>query len=210
MTNLLLKSILSGKGKSTKRISRLVHSITQALTCNSWEEKEQKSMLSLVCDIKRIKGSVDAVRWLNRVSHSISYDKINALETKLAEEQVNNQTNTSLAPTNIQPSIFVTFCYDNCDHNMESIYNAALHATNGIIIQQLDKQQVEATGKDSKIVSNERRRSFKSIYHELQPCIKEKEGKNPMPIRQVGTNINQLDRDAFQTRRPLMVASSIS
>ena len=72
---------------------------------------------------------------------------------------------------------------------MESIYNTTLHGTNGIIIQQLDKQQVEATGNNSTIVSTERR-SFKPIYHELQPYIKEKERKNPIPIKQVDTNIN--------------------
>ena len=117
-------------------------------------------------------GSRDAVRSLNRFGHSISNDKIYALETKLAEEQVNNQTNTSLVPTHIQPSVFVTFCYDNWDHNVESIYNATLHGTNSIIPRQLDKQQVEATGNNSTIASTER--SFKPIYHELEPYIKEK------------------------------------
>ena len=117
-------------------------------------------------------GSRDAVCSLNRFGHSISNDKIHALETKLAEEQVNNQTNTSLVPTHIQPSVFVTFCYDNCDHNVESIYNATLHGTNSII-PQLEKQQVEATGNNSTIASTERR-SFKPIYHELEPYIKEK------------------------------------
>ena len=118
-------------------------------------------------------GSRDAVPSLNRFGHSISNDKIHALETKLSEEQVNNQTNTSLVPTHIQPSVFVTFCYDNCDHNVESIYNATLHGTNSIIPRQLDKQQVEATGNNSTIASTERR-SFKPIYHELEPYIKEK------------------------------------
>ena len=157
-----------------------IHSIAQDLTYNSsMGRKRTKRKVELVVCIKRITGSVDAVRWLNRFGHSISYDEINALETKLAEEQVNNQTNTSLVPTHIQPS--------------ESIYNTTLQWTNGIIIQQLDKQQVEATGNNSTIVSTERRKSFKPIYHELQPYIKEKERKNPIPIKQIETNINQLD-----------------
>ena len=115
------------------------------------------------------------------------------MEAKVVEEQVNNQTNTSLVPTHIHPSIFVTFCLDNCDHNMESIYDITLHGTNNIIRQQLDKQQVEATGNNSTIISNERRRSFQPIYQELQPYIKEKERKNPIPIKQVDTKINQMD-----------------
>ena len=78
--------------------------------------KRTKKHVELVLCIKRITGSVDAVRWLNRFGHSSSYDEINVLETKLAEEQVNNQTNMSLVPTHIQPIVFVTFCFDNCDH----------------------------------------------------------------------------------------------
>ena len=99
LTKLLLTSILSGKGKCTKRICRLVHCIAQDLTHNSsMKRKRTKKHVELGLSIKPITGSVDA-RWFNRFRHSISYDEINALETKLAEEQVNNQINTSLVPT---------------------------------------------------------------------------------------------------------------
>ena len=125
--NMLLTSILSGKDKSTKRTSDLVCSIAQYLIySSSMGRKRTKNHVELGVSIKQITGSVDAVRWLNRFGHSISYDEINALKTKLAEEQVNNQTNTSLVFTHIQPSVFVTLCYDNYDHNMESIYTATL------------------------------------------------------------------------------------
>ena len=76
---------------------------------------------------------------------------------------------------------------------MESMYNATLHGKNGVIVQQLDKQQIEVTRNSSTIVSTERRKSFKPIYQELQSYIKEKERKNPIPIKQVDTNIKQLD-----------------
>ena len=141
--------------------------------------KRAKNHLELGVFIKQITGPVDAVCWLNRFGHSNSHDDP-------------NQTNMSLVPNHIQSSVFVTFCYNNCDHSMESIYNTTLHGTNSIIIQQLDRQQVEATGNNSTIVSTERRRSFKSIYHNLQPYTKEKERKNPIPIRQVDTKDNQV------------------
>ena len=49
LTNLLLTSVLSGKGKCTKRISHLVYSIAQDLTYNSgMGRKRTKSMLSLL------------------------------------------------------------------------------------------------------------------------------------------------------------------
>ena len=140
LTKLLLTLVLSGKGKCTKRIFHLVHSIAQDLSFNSSVgTKRTKKYVEICLRIKQIKGPVEAVCWLNCFGHSISFHEINALKTKLAGEHVNNQTNTSLVPTHIQLSVFVTFCFDNCDHNMESINNATLHSKNGIIIQQLDK-----------------------------------------------------------------------
>ena len=38
-------------------------------------------------------------------------------------------------PNKIQPDISVTFVYDNCDHNAESICNVTLHGTTRIVIQ---------------------------------------------------------------------------
>ena len=49
-TNLLLTSVLSGKGNCTKRISHLVHSIAQDLTQLQYgKKKNKKNILSLVC-----------------------------------------------------------------------------------------------------------------------------------------------------------------
>ena len=148
--------------------------------------------------IKRITGSVDAACWLNGFGHSISYDEVNALQTKLAE----SKSNTSLVPTRIQSGVFVTSCLNNYDRNMESIYSATLHGINSIIIQQLNTQQVEATGNNSAILSIERRRSFKPIYHELQSYIKEKGRKNQSNTNQTSRHQHQpIGWDAFQTRR---------
>ena len=36
---------------------------------------------------------------------------------------------------NIQPGMFVTFVYGDCDHNGDPIYNVTLRGTNGIVIQ---------------------------------------------------------------------------
>ena len=75
---------------------------------------------------------------------------------------------------------------------MESICNATLYGTNGIIIQQLDKQQVKATGNKSTIISTGRRRLFKPIYCELQQ-YQQKRKEKPSANKTIGTNINQLD-----------------
>ena len=71
----------------------------------------------------------------HRFGHSISYNEMNATETMLAEGQSNNENARRYVPSNIQPGMFVTFVYDNCDHHAQSTYNVTLHGTNGIVIQ---------------------------------------------------------------------------
>lgn len=136
LTETLLVSILAAKGKTNERIKRITHSIAQDLLYNASNgRKKTNKHAALAVAVKRRTGSVSVIRWLNRFGHIISYDEVNALETKLAEDQVCNEDFRNYIPNNIQPSTFVTFVYDNCDHNAESIYNKTLHATNGIIIQ---------------------------------------------------------------------------
>ena len=78
---------------------------------------------------------------LNHLGHSISYDEVNNVKTSFAELNVKNQSNRSFVPNNDQPSSFVTFVYDNCDHNPEMLSGASLHITNGIIIQLSSKTE---------------------------------------------------------------------
>jgi len=68
------------------------------------------------------------------MGHSISYDEVNVLETALAEKQVQHQLLKSYVPSTVIPSTFVTFVYDNCDHNLETLSGASMHCTYGIII----------------------------------------------------------------------------
>ena len=72
---------------------------------------------------------------LNRLGHTISYHEVNSLETAFAEVQVHHQLFQSYVPPSVHPSMFVTFVYDNCDHNPESLSGVSMHVTNGIIIQ---------------------------------------------------------------------------
>ena len=111
------------------------------------------------------------------------------METKLAKEQVNNQTNKSLVPAHIKTSVLVTFCYDNCDHNMESIYNTTLNCTNGIIIHQLDKQQVEAMG--TILQSLALKEVHSSLY--ITSCSRISRKKKGKIQYQSDTNINLLN-----------------
>ena len=156
--------------------------------CPLWEEKKRtKEHAEIGLCIKR---PCRCCCWLNYFGHSISYNELNELEAKLAKEQVNYQTNTFLLTSS---QAYLVFCFDNSVHDMESMYNATSHGKNSITVQQLDKRQIELTRNCSTIVSTERRKSFKPIYQELQSYIKEKERKNPIPVKQVDTNIKQLD-----------------
>ena len=47
----------------------------------------KKKHVQLGISIKRKTRSVAVLRWLNRFGHSISYDKVNVLETKIAANQ---------------------------------------------------------------------------------------------------------------------------
>lgn len=96
LTKPILTSVLSGTVKCTKGISHLINSTAQDLTYNpSMGSKRTKKHVELGLCMKRMTGSIDAILWLNRFGHSISYDEIDTLETKLAEDQASSQSNTS-------------------------------------------------------------------------------------------------------------------
>ena len=68
----------------------------------------------------------------NILVHCVSYDEVNIVETAVAEEQTKSQLYSTYVPTNVQPSTFVTFVYDNCDHNPKTLSGVSMHCTYGI------------------------------------------------------------------------------
>ena len=191
-----------GNLSKTKRTSRLVNSISQDLLCNASNgRKKVPKHVQLGLSVKRKTGSVSVIRWLSRYGHCTSYDEINATETKLARDQVHMQTARRYAPipSNIRPGLPVTFVYDNCDHNAESIYNVTVHGTNGIVIQMNNNnnrnsinQNIPPTRSTTNVQSI-KRCSFKPVLQEVQPFIKPKQRPNPKPIQNVNNEINLLD-----------------
>ena len=57
------------------------------------------------------------------------------LETGFSEKQVEHQLVREYVPPAVQPSTFLNFVYDNCDHNPETLTGATMHYTNGITMQ---------------------------------------------------------------------------
>ena len=74
---------------------------------------------------------------------------------------------------NIQPGMFVTFVYDNCDHNADSKYSVTLqcHGTSGIVIQ-ASKHVFNGIVSHTSEPSTSRPCSFKVVLQELQPYMK--------------------------------------
>ena len=199
-TETLLLGILSSNVSKTERSSRLVNLIAQDLLYNASNGRKRVSKhVRLGLSVKRKTGSVSVICWLNHYGHCISYDEIIATETKLAEEQVHMQTARRYVPNNIQPGLPVTFVYDNCDHNAESIYNVTVHGTNGIVIQMKNNNNINSNNQNipsTRSTTNTqsiKRRSFKPVLQEVQPFIKPKQHPNPKPIQNLNNDINLLD-----------------
>ena len=148
---------------------------------------------------KRKTGSKFLINCLNKLGHAISYDEVSNVETSFAELQANHQSHHSFVPTNLQPSTFVTFVYDNCDHNPETITGVSMHCTNGIIIQNTninqEQHEIVTTGNPER----SRRRSFKPMANEVSHYYSStNERCNPTTIGNIDLNANQIDETISQ------------
>ena len=182
-----LRTILT----TDKPSNRLIKSIGQDIiyNCSSGRIKIVKH-IQLGIVTKRKTGSKLLLNCLNRLGHSISYDDVNNIETSFAEAQANNKNHRSFVPNNVQPSTFVTFVYDNCDHNRETLSGVSMHCTNGILIQRRNTYQHEVDPIVLIPEPSKKRRSFKPINNEIEPYYPTKERMNPPAISEVDLNDN--------------------
>ena len=136
MLSSFISTLLTVENSSSSRCTRLVKSIGQDViyACSRGKLKTVKhTQLGLIT--KRKTGSNYLIKCLNRSGHCLNYDDVNKVETSFAEKQALRINTRSFVPNNVQPSTFLTFVYDNCDHNPETLSGATMHFTNGIIIQ---------------------------------------------------------------------------
>lgn len=139
LLNTFLTSLLTKHGKPSDRVKRLIKSLGQDIMYNVTRGNiKTVKHTQLGIFIKRVTGSRLVIDCLNRFGHTISYHEINSLETAFAEVQMQHQLVPSYVPPRVLPSKFVTFVYDNCDHNPESLSGTSMHVTNGIMIQLSD------------------------------------------------------------------------
>ena len=139
------------------------------------------------------------IECLNKLGHSVSYYEVNRFETFTVENESKNACLQNYVPNNVQPSSFVTFVYDNCDHNTETINGEVMHCTNGIIIQRTPKQANHISICSTKPI--QKRRSFEPIAKNIAPYIQPKDRKNLPVIRNIEIENNNLgDMLDFSTK----------
>ena len=113
LLKLLMNSLLSKSFPVAERVERLPYSLGQDTYNMSNRKTKTIKHVQLGITAKRKTRSRLMLDSLNRLGHSISYDEVNNVETSFAEVNVKNQSNRSFVPNNVQPSLFVTFVYDN-------------------------------------------------------------------------------------------------
>ena len=81
-----LSIFLTSRGYKSSRLTQMISSLARDLAYSaSFGTKRVHKQVQLGICVERKSRSVDLIRWLNRLGHSISYDQINSIENKLAE-----------------------------------------------------------------------------------------------------------------------------
>ena len=125
---LFLRNLFTTEPPVSEGVHRLVKSLAQDMIyCVSrGRVKTVKHTQPGIFVVKKT-GCKQIIEVLNRLGHFISYYEINALETAYADSQVNHQLSRAYISTGVQPSTFVTFAFDNCDHNPETLSGISIH-----------------------------------------------------------------------------------
>ena len=197
LLGLFLKGLFTKQSPVSEKVNRLIKSIGQDIIYSSTHGKIKTiKHVQLGILTKRKTGSKFLINSLNRLGHSISYDEINNVETSFAELQSQQQNHRSFVPNNIQPSTFLTFVFDNCDHNPESLTGISMHCTNGIIIQKPTvTAQIVDHATPIRIDKSKRpkRRSFTPLISEIQPYYQPSTKANPTIIDSIERNTNKFN-----------------
>ena len=176
MLELFLTTFLTNETVPSERVTRLVKSLGQDIINNVTRGKLKTAKhTQLGVFVKRKTGSRVLIDCLNRLGHTISYHEVNLQETGFSEKQVEHQLVREYVPPAVQPSTFLTFVYDNCDRNPETLAGATMHCTNGIIIQKKSRNgQPDEAPTEQNTNPLVKRKSFALVdiditaYHQLQ------------------------------------------
>ena len=116
-------------------MKRLIDSIDQDIMFNATSGKVKTvKHIQVGMFSKRETGSKEIVTCMNRLGHSLCYSELLELETNIAEKESSTNSQDYI-PNKIEKENFVTYVYDNCDHNPETLSGISMHCTSGIMIQ---------------------------------------------------------------------------
>ena len=171
LLQLFLQNMFTTESSVSERVHRLVKSLVQDMIyCISRDRVKTVKHTQLGIFVKKKTKCKQVAEALNRLGHCISYYEINALETAYADSQVSHQLSRAYIPTGVQPSTFVTFVFDNCDYNPETLSGISILCTNSIMIQ-MKKQnsQLPMPIKIQNTAPITKRKSFTPVNMDILP-----------------------------------------
>ena len=182
LLELLLTTLLTNETVSSERVKRLMKSFDQDIIYNFTHGKLKTAKhTELGVSVKRKTGSRLLIECINRLGHTISYHEVNSLKTVFSGKHVKHQLVRAYVPPAVQPSTSLTFVYDNCDHNSETLTGATMHCSNGIIIQRKSgNDQPDEAPTEENTNSSVQRKYFAPVdidirpYHQLQRVSRDK------------------------------------
>ena len=118
-------------------VHRPILRIGQDLVYNIWKGRQKTPKhVALPITVKNLTGCKEVITLLSRFGHGISYEQVLAIETGLAEKQMEAEEQGLILPSNVQSNVFSMFCWDNIDLLEETLSGKGTsHCTNGIIVQ---------------------------------------------------------------------------
>ena len=121
------------------------------------------------------------VTLLNRFGYGVSYNKLEELETTMAQGQINKNENEDLIPSNCQKNIFSVFAYDNnmLEETLSGI--GTTHCTNVVVVQRSVDTCAEKP--DNKEVNFSKKRTLEDFHIQiLQYCAKKRSDPEAIPL----------------------------
>lgn len=136
---LFLRTLLmENSAEGTPRLERVVQSLGQdCVYAVSGGLTIPAKHILLSWGIKSLTGNVEVIKLLNRLGHSISYSKLEELDTTLCliKQAQGAETGVTL-PSTSHPCVPTTLAFDNIDRLEETLSGGGTsHRVNGIIVQ---------------------------------------------------------------------------
>ena len=103
-----------------ERVQRLVRSFDQDMVYAISQGRPPKHIV-LPFAVKSLTGNIELIHILNRLGHSVSYSKVQEIDTALCLQKLSVSTGDVALPGNIFSNVFTTLAWDNIDRLEETL-----------------------------------------------------------------------------------------